>query len=108
MTAAHTPKSTDDDERATVEPFAEQLLEFVRRTNPAATYTLVPPIDPGIWIMHLYVSGEFVDDLVFSEELAERRTDILIKHDVAIAMLFRDQHAALTTPATQAVVALAT
>jgi hypothetical protein len=94
MAATHTTSTGTADERATVEPFAQQLLELVRRTDPSATYLLAPPIDPGIWIMHLYVGGDLVDDPVLSEALADRTTDILIEHDVGIATLFHDRGAA--------------
>ncbi|MBI3971301.1 MAG: hypothetical protein HY332_08420 [Chloroflexi bacterium] len=68
MTAAQTTASTATaKERAAVEPFARQLLELARRIDPAATYTLAPPIDPGTWVMHLYVRGDLVDDPDLSE-----------------------------------------
>ncbi|MBI3970627.1 MAG: hypothetical protein HY332_05010, partial [Chloroflexi bacterium] len=89
MAATQTTTSTATaDERAAIEPFALQLLELARRTDAAATYTLAPPIDPGIWVMHLYLRGDLVDDPDLSEALAERTTDILIEHNVGIATLF--------------------
>jgi len=98
MAATQTTSTATADERAAVEPFAQQLLELARTTDPAATSTLAPPIDPGMWVMHLYVRGDLVDDPDFTAALAERTTDILIAHDVGIATLFHNRHAAPKTP----------
>lgn len=97
---AATPTTTSTaiaDERAAVDLFAQQLLALARRADPAATYTLAPPIDPGIWIMHLYVRGDLVDDPDLSEALAEHTTDLLIEHDIGIATLFHQRRAAQAT-----------
>jgi len=76
----------------------------VRRADPEATYALAPPIDPGIWTLHLYVRRELLDNLGFSEALAERTTDMLIEHGVGIATLLHDRRAAHRPSPGQAVV----
>jgi hypothetical protein len=101
MAVTQTPSSAEADERTTVKPFAEQMLEFVRRSDPEATYTLAPPIDPGIWIVNLYVRGDLVDDPVLTDALADRMTDILIEHGVGIAPLLRDRHKVAGTGMTE-------
>ncbi len=94
MAVTHATPTVTADERTTLAPFAQQLLELAQRADPLATYLLAPPIDPGIWIMHLYVRGDLVDDPDLTEALAERATDILIEHDLGIATLFHDRGAA--------------
>ncbi len=98
-TAQKTTPAAIASERAAAEPFAQQLLALAREADPEATYALAPPIDPGIWIMHLYVRRDLVDDLDFTTALAERTTDILIQHDLGIATLLHTRGGAPQTPA---------
>jgi hypothetical protein len=88
----------DARERENVEPFAEQLLSVARQVDPDATYTLSPPIDPGIWVMHLYVSLDLADESNLQDVLAERSTDIMIEHNVGLATLLYERKAAVEAP----------
>jgi hypothetical protein len=97
MTTTPTTTGTDADEREAVEPFAQQLLALARKIDSEATYTLAPPIDPGIWVLHLYVRDDLVDDPDLSEAMAEHTTDILIEHNVGLATLLHNRNAALNT-----------
>jgi hypothetical protein len=86
---AATPAIGAGNEREAIEPFARQVVDFVRRVDPDVTYTLAPPIDPGIWLLYLYVSPGLADDPDFGERIAERTVDILIEHGVGLATLRR-------------------
>jgi len=96
MAATRTVHTGGADERAAVEPWAAQLLDVARGVDPEATYELAPPIDAGIWVMHLYVRRDLADKADLREVMAERTTDILIEHDVGIATMFHDRGAAPT------------
>lgn len=86
------------EERSTLEPFAEQVMEIIRRADPGATYTFAPPIDPGIWIMHAYVRPELLEDEALEEALADAMADLMIHHNVGLAPLLRRREH--TSPAT--------
>ena len=47
------------EEQDTLEPYAQQIMDVIRPIDPEATYSLAPPIDPGIWIMNVYVRPSF-------------------------------------------------
>ena len=76
-------------ERNAVEPFAHQVLDFVRQTDAKAAYALEAPIDPGIWRLYLYVREDLAGDPEYGERVANRAVDVLIEHDVALAPLLR-------------------
>jgi hypothetical protein len=94
MVATRTTSARAAAERAAVEPFAAQLLEVARRADPGATYALAPPIDAGIWVMHLYVRGDLADQADLRDMMAERTTDLLIEHDLGLSTVFHDRGAA--------------
>jgi hypothetical protein len=93
MAATRTVQTGEANERAAVEPFAAELLDVARRVDPEATYTLAPPIDAGIWIMHLHVRLDLADKADLRNALAERKTDFLIEHGVGLATMFHDRMA---------------
>lgn len=86
---AVTPIASTDEERAAVEPFARRLVDFVHGIDPDATFSLGPPIDPGIWLIYLYVRPELVEDFDLRDAIADREVDILVEHDVGLATLLR-------------------
>jgi hypothetical protein len=79
------------DERAAAEAFAAQLLAVAQRVDPGATSTLAPPIDAGIWVVHLYVRDDLADEAHLRDVMAERTTDILVEHGVGLATVFHDR-----------------
>ena len=91
---AATPLADPDAERALVEPFAKEIVHFVREADPQVTFAIQPPIDPGIWLLYLYVRPGLVDDVDFREVVAGRANDILVEHDIAIANLWRAREGA--------------
>jgi len=76
-------------EHDAVESLAQHIVNFVRQADPEVTFSLSPPIDPGIWLMYLYVSPDLADDPEFGERVANRAVDVLIEHDVSLATLLR-------------------
>ena len=77
------------DERAALEPYAEQVIEIIRRSDPAATYTFAPPIDHGMWIMHAYVRSDLLEDEALEVALADAMADLMIHHKVGLTPLLR-------------------
>lgn len=94
MAATRTVQMDEAIERAAVQPFADQLHEVAREVDPEATYTLAPPIDAGIWIMHLHVRRDLADKANMRHALAERKADFLIEHGVGLATMFHEREAA--------------
>jgi hypothetical protein len=98
MAAIRAPESgTKETTREDVEPFARQILDFVRETDPEATYLLAPPIDPGTWIMYLFVRPDLVEDFDFSDRIVSLAFEIQFEHDVDIATLLRDRTQGMRT-----------
>jgi hypothetical protein len=76
-------------DQALFEPYARQVLSFVREADPNATMTIAPPIDPGIGLLYLHVRPDLADDPEYGEAVATCAADIHIHHGVALATLLR-------------------
>jgi hypothetical protein len=78
-----------NEQLAAVEAFATAIVESVRETDPDVTFVVRRPLDPGIWLLYLYVRPEVAADVDFREVVVGRTNDILVKHGIAIATLWR-------------------
>ena len=82
-----------------VRQFAEELARYVRERDPQATFTLQPPIDPGIWLLYAHVTPPLDEDFDFGDAVTERSVDLQIEHDVSIAVItIARRDAAVDTP----------
>jgi hypothetical protein len=87
-------------ELARVEPLAQQLMDAIRQADPGATFTLQPPLDPGIWLLDAYLTPPLDGDPDFLAEITERAVDIQLEHGISIAVipLSRELRTARATP----------
>ncbi len=66
-------------------PYLGELKALVRARHPDAGFQLGPGPEPGTWLLWARVPVE--DDPELEEALAERSTDYLVEHGVAISVV---------------------
>jgi hypothetical protein len=74
-------------ELARVQPLAQQLMDAIRKADPGATFSLQPPLDPGIWLLDAYLAAPFDGDPDFLVEITEFAVDIQLEHGISIAVI---------------------
>jgi hypothetical protein len=75
------------EERAQVQALAEELMRLVSQVDPAATFSLDAPLDPGIWLLRAYVTPPLDSDPDFQRALAEREVDLQLRYGIAVATI---------------------
>jgi hypothetical protein len=82
-----------------VRAFAEELARLIRERDPQATFTLEPPIDPGIWVLNAFLTPPLDEDPDFLDAVRDRRVEMQIHDRVSIAIIALPRRAAaLATP----------
>lgn len=76
-----------------VQQLAAHIIDFIRQADPEATYVIAPPIDPGIWLMDVFVRPDLADDLDYGDRVVDHTVDLEIERgqDVSIAPFLRDR-----------------
>jgi hypothetical protein len=74
-------------ERDRIEPHVAALEAVVRDRDPSASFSLRPGHMPEYWELDARVASDTADDEMLATALADLTTDILVDHDIAIAVV---------------------
>jgi hypothetical protein len=94
MAAIRAPEpSAEPEVPEAVQQLAGQIIDFIRQDDPEATYVITPPIDPGIWLMDVFVRPDLADDLDYGDRVVNHTVDLEIERgqDVSIIPSLRDR-----------------
>jgi hypothetical protein len=81
------PVQREVEEPVQLQPYVDELMRLVYEADPGATYSLEPPIDPGIWLLNVFVRPPLDGDPDFLAAVTDRAVDFLINDGVSIAVI---------------------
>jgi hypothetical protein len=76
---------SEGEAKARLAHYVDELEAVVRARYPDAGFHLGRGPEPGTWLLWTRIPVE--DDLELEEKLAERSTDLLVEHGIAISVV---------------------